>query len=114
MEDEKKRRGDITTVYIADIKDQLEELYKKGYNLKDIIKKGIEYIKFQETFPYTISEISNILNEFKKENKILESIVYKMEKNSKKQKKVLLLLLKLKKKKKKKSLLRRLLSRILG
>jgi hypothetical protein len=56
---------DTTTIYIGDIKDELEKLKEKGYNIKDILKKGIEYIKLQEEVPYNLSELNQYINELK-------------------------------------------------
>ena len=106
---------DSTTIYIGDIKDDLEELKKKGYTIKDILKKGIEYIKIQENFPYNISELGQSIKELRSQVEMMKEFnlsiillnknVSRLNKILKKKKKV---------KKKKKGLLRRLINFLYG
>ena len=107
--------NDSTTIYIGDIKEELEELKKKGYTIKDILKKGIEYIKIQENFPYNISELDQSIKELKSQVEMIKEFnlsiillnknVSRLNKILKKKKKV---------KKKKKGLLRRLINFLYG
>jgi hypothetical protein len=107
--------NDSTTIYIGDIKEELEELKKKGYTIKDILKKGIEYIKIQENFPYNISELGQSIKELKGQVEMIKEFnlsiillnknINKLNKILKKKKKV---------KKKKKGLLRRLVNFLYG
>jgi len=106
---------DSTTIYIGDIKDDLEELKKKGYTIKDILKKGIEYIKIQENFPYNISELDQSIKELRNQVEMIKEFnlsilllnksINRLNKILKKKKKV---------KKKKKGLLRRLINFLYG
>jgi hypothetical protein len=107
--------NDSTTIYIGDIKEELEELKKKGYTIKDILKKGIEYIKIQENFPYNISELGQSIKELRSQVEMMKEFnlsiillnknVSRLNKILKKKKKV---------KKKKKGLLRRLINFLYG
>jgi hypothetical protein len=107
--------NDSTTIYIGDIKEELEELKKKGYTIKDILKKGIEYIKIQENFPYNISELGQSIKELRSQVEMIKEFnlsiillnknVSRLNKILKKKKKV---------KKKKKGLLRRLINFLYG
>ena len=63
---------DSTTIYIGDIKEELEKLKKKGYTIKDILKKGIEYIKIQENFSYNISELERSIKELKSQVEMIK------------------------------------------
>jgi hypothetical protein len=64
--------NDSTTIYIGDIKEELEELKKKGYTIKDILKKGIEYIKIQENIPYNISELGQSIKELRSQVEMIK------------------------------------------
>jgi len=107
--------NDSTTIYIGDIKENLEELKKKGYTIKDILKKGIEYIKIQENFPYNISELDQSIKELKSQVEMIKEFnfsiillnknINRLNKILKKKKKV---------KKEKKGLLRRLINFLYG
>ena len=107
--------NDSTTIYIGDIKENLEELKKKGYTIKDILKKGIEYIKIQENFPYNISELDQSIKELKGQVEMIKEFslsiillnknINRLNKILKKKKKV---------KKEKKGLLRRLINFLYG
>jgi len=105
---------DSTTIYIGDIKEDLEELKKKGYTIKDILKKGIEYIKIQENFPYNISELEQSIKELRSQVEMIKEFnlsIILLNKNINRLNKIL----KRKKvKKKKKGLLRRLISLLYG
>jgi hypothetical protein len=105
---------DSTTIYIGDIKEDLEELKKKGYTIKDILKKGIEYIKIQENFPYNISELGQSIKELRSQVEMIKEFnlsIILLNKNMNRLNKIL----KRKKvKKKKKGLLRRLISLLYG
>ena len=105
---------DSTTIYIGDIKEELEELKKKGYTIKDILKKGIEYIKIQENFPYNISELDQSIKELKSQVEMIKEFnlsIILLNKNINRLNKIL----KRKKvKKKKKGLLRRLINFLYG
>ena len=106
---------DSTTIYIGDIKEDLEELKKKGYTIKDILKKGIEYIKVQETFPYNISELDQSINELRSQVEMIKEFnlsIILLSKNINRLNKILKN--KKKVKKKKKGLLRRLISLLYG
>jgi len=105
---------DSTTIYIGDIKVDLEKLKKKGYTIKDILKKGIEYIKIQENFPYNISELEQSIKELRSQVEMIKEFnlsIILLNKNINRLNKIL----KRKKvKKKKKGLLRRLISLLYG
>jgi uncharacterized membrane protein len=105
---------DSTTIYIGDIKEDLEELKKKGYTIKDILKKGIEYIKIQENFPYNISELEQSIKELRSQVEMIKEFnlsIILLNKNINRLNKIL----KRKKvKKKKKGLLRRLINFLYG
>ena len=105
---------DSTTIYFGDIKEDLEELKKKGYTIKDILKKGIEYIKIQENFPYNISELDQSIKELKGQVEMIKEFslsIILLNKNINRLNKIL----KRKKvKKKKKGLLRRLINFLYG
>lgn len=106
---------DSTTIYIGDIKEELEELKKKGYTIKDILKKGIEYIKIQENIPYNISELGQSIKELRSQVEMIKEFnlsilllnksINRLNKILKRKKKV---------KKKKKGLLRRLINFLYG
>ncbi|MFP3132194.1 MAG: hypothetical protein RXQ77_02550 [Candidatus Nanopusillus sp.] len=105
---------DSTTIYIGDIKEELEELKKKGYTIKDILKKGIEYIKIQEDFPYNISELGQSIKELRSQVEMIKEFnlsILLLNKNINKLNKILK---KKKVKKKKKGLLRRLINFLYG
>ncbi|NAZ26108.1 MAG: hypothetical protein GU343_01025 [Nanoarchaeota archaeon] len=106
--------NDSTTIYIGDIKEELEELKKKGYTIKDILKKGIEYIKIQENFPYNISELGQSIKELRSQVEMIREFnlsIILLNKNINRLNKIL----KRKKvKKKKKGLLRRLINFLYG
>ncbi|BFI73634.1 hypothetical protein YN1_6210 [Nanoarchaeota archaeon] len=107
---------DSTTIYIGDIKNDLEELKKKGYTVKDILKKGIEYIKMQETVPYNLSELDQSIKELKNQIEIVKQFnlsVVLLNKSILRLNKTLKRMNK-KKKKRKKGLLRRLVSILYG
>jgi len=107
--------NDSTTIYIGDIKEELEELKKKGYTIKDILKKGIEYIKIQENFPYNISELGQSIKELRSQVEMMKEFnlsiillnrnINRLNKILKRKKRV---------KKKKKGLLRRLVNFLYG
>jgi uncharacterized membrane protein len=107
--------NDSTTIYIGDIKEELEELKKKGYTIKDILRKGIEYIKIQENFPYNISEFGQSIKELRSQVEMIKEFnlsiillnrnINKLNKILKRKKRV---------KKKKKGLLRRLVNFLYG
>jgi uncharacterized membrane protein len=107
--------NDSTTIYIGDIKEELEELKKKGYTIKDILKKGIEYIKIQENFPYNISELGQSIKELRSQVEMIKEFnlsiillnrnINRLNKILKRKKRV---------KKKKKGLLRRLVNFLYG
>jgi len=105
---------DSTTIYIGDIKEDLEELKRKGYTIKDILKKGIEYIKIQENFPYNISELEQSIKELRSQVEMIKEFnlsIILLNKNINRLNKIL----KRKKvKKKKKGLLRRLINFLYG
>jgi paraquat-inducible protein B len=106
---------DSTTIYVGDIKEDLEELKKKGYTIKDILKKGIEYIKVQETFPYNISELDQSIKELRSQVEMIKEFnlsIILLNKNINRLNKILKN--KKKVKKKKKGLLRRLISLLYG
>jgi len=106
---------DSTTIYFGDIKEDLEELKKKGYTIKDILKKGIEYIKVQETFPYNISELDQSIKELRNQVEMIKEFnlsIILLNKNINRLNKILKN--KKKVKKKKKGLLRRLISLLYG
>jgi len=101
---------DSTTIYVGDIKEDLEELKKKGYTIKDILKKGIEYIKIQENFPYNISELGQSIKELKSQVEMIKEFnlsIILLNKNISRLNKILK---KKKTKKEKKGLLRRLIN----
>jgi uncharacterized small protein (DUF1192 family) len=105
---------DSTTIYIGDIKEDLEELKKKGYTIKDILKKGIEYIKIQENFPYNISELGQSIKELKSQVEMIKEFnlsIILLNKNINRLNKILK---KKKTKKEKKGLLRRLINFLYG
>jgi len=105
---------DSTTIYIGDIKEDLEELKKKGYTIKDILKKGIEYIKIQENFPYNISELGQSIKELKSQVEMIKEFnlsIILLNKNISRLNKILK---KKKTKKEKKGLLRRLINFLYG
>jgi len=105
---------DSTTIYIGDIKEELEELKKKGYTIKDILKKGIEYIKIQENFPYNISELDQSIKELKSQVEMIKEFnlsIILLNKNINRLNKILK---RKKAKKKKKGLLRRLINFLYG
>jgi septal ring factor EnvC (AmiA/AmiB activator) len=105
---------DSTTIYIGDIKEDLEELKRKGYTIKDILKKGIEYIKIQENFPYNISELEQSIKELRSQVEMIKEFnlsIILLNKNINRLNKIL----KRKKvKKKKKGLLSRLINFLYG
>jgi hypothetical protein len=105
---------DSTTIYVGDIKEDLEELKKKGYTIKDILKKGIEYIKIQENFPYNISELGQSIKELKSQVEMIKEFnlsIILLNKNISRLNKILK---KKKIKKEKKGLLRRLINFLYG
>jgi len=105
---------DSTTIYVGDIKEDLEELKKKGYTIKDILKKGIEYIKIQENFPYNISELGQSIKELKSQVEMIKEFnlsIILLNKNISRLNKILK---KKKTKKEKKGLLRRLINFLYG
>jgi len=107
---------DSTTIYIGDIKEDLEELKKKGYTIKDILKKGIEYIKIQENFPYNISELDQSIKELKGQVEMIKEFslsIILLNKNINRLNKILKKKKK-KVKKEKKGLLRRLVNFLYG
>jgi ABC-type branched-subunit amino acid transport system substrate-binding protein len=105
---------DSTTIYVGDIKEDLEELKKRGYTIKDILKKGIEYIKIQENFPYNISELGQSIKELKSQVEMIKEFnlsIILLNKNISRLNKILK---KKKTKKEKKGLLRRLINFLYG
>jgi hypothetical protein len=105
---------DSTTIYIGDIKDDLEELKKKGYTIKDILKKGIEYIKIQENLPYNISELGQSIKELRSQVEMIKEFNLSILLLNKSINKLNKILKKKKVKKKKKGLLRRLINFLYG
>jgi hypothetical protein len=105
---------DSTTIYIGDIKDDLEELKKKGYTIKDILKKGIEYIKIQENFPYNISELEQSIKELRSQVEMIKEFNLSIILLNKSINRLNKILKKKKVKKKKKGLLRRLINFLYG
>jgi hypothetical protein len=101
---------DSTTIYIGDIKEDLEELKKKGYTIKDILKKGIEYIKIQENLPYNISELGQSIKELRSQVEMIKEFNLSIILLNKSINKLNKILKRKKVKKKKKGLLRRLIS----
>jgi len=105
---------DSTTIYIGDIKDDLEELKKKGYTIKDILKKGIEYIKIQENFPYNISELEQSIKELRSQVEMIKEFNLSILLLNKSINRLNKILKRKKVKKKKKGLLRRLINFLYG
>jgi hypothetical protein len=105
---------DSTTIYIGDIKDDLEELKKKGYTIKDILKKGIEYIKIQENFPYNISELGQSIKELRNQVEMIKEFNLSIILLNKSINRLNKILKRKKVKKKKKGLLRRLINFLYG
>jgi len=105
---------DSTTIYIGDIKENLEELKKKGYTIKDILKKGIEYIKIQENFPYNISELDQSIKELKSQVEMIKEFNFSIILLNKNINRLNKILKRKKVKKKKKGLLRRLINFLYG
>ena len=105
---------DSTTIYIGDIKEELEELKKKGYTIKDILKKGIEYIRIQENFPYNISELGQSIKELRSQVEMIKEFNLSIILLNKSINRLNKILKKKKVKKKKKGLLRRLINFFYG
>ena len=105
---------DSTTIYVGDIKEDLEELKKKGYTIKDILKKGIEYIKIQENFPYNISELGQSIKELKSQVEMIKEFNLSILLLNKSINRLNKILKRKKVKKKKKGLLRRLINFLYG
>jgi hypothetical protein len=105
---------DSTTIYIGDIKEDLEELKKKGYTIKDILKKGIEYIKIQENFSYNISELDQSIKELKGQVEMIKEFNFSIILLNKNINRLNKILKRKKVKKKKKGLLRRLINFLYG
>jgi hypothetical protein len=106
--------NDSTTIYIGDIKEELEELKKKGYTIKDILKKGIEYIKIQENLPYNISELGQSIKELRSQVEMIKEFNLSIILLNKSINKLNKILKRKKVKKKKKGLLRRLINFLYG
>lgn len=105
---------DSTTIYIGDIKEDLEELKKKGYTIKDILKKGIEYIKIQENLPYNISELGQSIKELRSQVEMIKEFNLSILLLNKSINRLNKILKRKKVKKKKKGLLRRLINFLYG
>jgi len=106
--------SDSTTIYVGDIKEELEELKKKGYTIKDILKKGIEYIKIQENFSYNISELDQSIKELKSQVEMIKEFNFSIILLNKNINRLNKILKRKKVKKKKKGLLRRLINFLYG
>jgi hypothetical protein len=106
--------NDSTTIYIGDIKEDLEELKKKGYTIKDILKKGIEYIKIQENLPYNISELGQSIKELRSQVEMIKEFNLSIILLNKSINRLNKILKRKKVKKKKKGLLRRLINFLYG
>jgi hypothetical protein len=106
--------NDSTTIYIGDIKEELEELKKKGYTIKDILKKGIEYIKIQENLPYNISELGQSIKELRNQVEMIKEFNLSILLLNKSINRLNKILKRKKVKKKKKGLLRRLINFLYG
>ncbi|BBL45425.1 H/ACA ribonucleoprotein complex subunit [Nanobdella aerobiophila] len=112
---------DSTTVYIGDIKNDLEELKRRGYSIKDILKKGIEFIKMEEKVPYSISELDQSIKELKNQVEMMQQFnlsVIMLNKSITRLNKTMIRMKRKKKpkeiKEKKKGLIRRLISSLVG